>query len=83
MPLNVPEDILKATTKCHHAFSCLDSGQCGKHKLCEVDQAPTKNILFLKSKEHAECPYRLSFGYHQMCTCPTHFIINRMKLNGI
>jgi hypothetical protein len=79
MPVQVSQEILNATTKCPHEFSCLDSGQCGKHKMCEVDQAPAMNILFLKSKENVTCPYRTSFAYSQICTCPTHFTINRMK----
>jgi hypothetical protein len=74
MSIAISKEILDRTTKCPHAFSCLDSGKCGERERCEVSFAGG-NVLFLKWKEAANCPYRLSFGNGQICTCPAHFSI--------
>ncbi len=34
MSVIVPKVILKATMKCPHSFSCLESGMCGESKMC-------------------------------------------------
>jgi hypothetical protein len=75
MSISLHKEILDRTTKCPHAFSCLDSGKCGEREMCEVNFAGGENVLFLKWKEASSCPYRMSFGYGQICTCPTHFAI--------
>jgi hypothetical protein len=79
MSVTVPNEILKATMKCPHSFSCLESGNCGEHKMCEVGYANKNYVLVLKSKEPEKCPYRVDFGYCQLCECPTHSIIYRMQ----
>jgi hypothetical protein len=75
MPVKVPDDVLKVTTKCPRKFSCLTSDQCDDHKMCEVEHIMGTNVMFLKDKQQAYCPYRLSYGFSQICTCPTHYII--------
>jgi hypothetical protein len=79
MSIIVPDEILNATTKCPHSFSCLESGMCGEHKMCEASNAIEPNLLELKSKIHETCAYRITFGYYQFCSCPTHFTIFRMQ----
>ena len=79
MSIIVPKEILDRTTKCPHAFSCLDSGKCGEREMCIVDQADGEDVLLLKSKEAASCTYRIPFGVGQLCTCPTHFYINSQQ----
>lgn len=75
MSVKVPDDILKMTTKCLHKFSCITEGQCGEFKMCEVEHINGNNIIFLKDTQQTHCPYRLSYGYGQICTCPTHYTI--------
>jgi hypothetical protein len=79
MSINVSNDILNATTKCPHSFSCLESDLCGERKMCEVSYAKRHYVLVLKSKEPESCPYRVDFGYCQLCECPTHFNIYQMQ----
>jgi hypothetical protein len=81
MPVEVPDDVLKMTTKCRHKFSCLTSDQCGKHKICEVERIMGTNVIFLKDTQQAQCPYRLAFDYSQICTCPTHYAMKKKDLS--
>ena len=79
MPVKVPDDVLKMTPKCPHAFSCLTPDQCGSHKMCEVEHVNGTNVIFLKDTQPAVCPYRLTYASSQICVCPTHYAIKRMK----
>ena len=74
MSRTVSPEIKKATTKCKHDFSCLESGQCGDRPLCD-SHSDGSGVLFLKTKEHLACPYRTSFGERRLCACPTHAAI--------
>jgi len=76
MSIVVSQEILDGTTKCPYAFTCLDSGKCGEREMCGVEYANGDNVLFLESKEAASCAYRVTFGFRQLCTCPTHFYID-------
>ena len=79
MSIIMSEEILNATTKCPHSFSCLESGKCGEHNMCVVSNAIEPYILDLKSKEPENCAYRVCFGSNQFCSCPTHFTIYKMQ----
>jgi hypothetical protein len=85
MTFNIPDKVLNETTKCTNKFECIKSsnpGYPGNHKTCEVEYADGKNVLFLKEKDTATCPYRLSFAFSQVCTCPVHFeIYKQHELN--
>jgi hypothetical protein len=90
MKFNIPEKVLKETTNCQNEFACLKYSNpeyLDDHKMCEPKYADGKNVLFLKTKESAVCPYRVSLAFSQVCTCPTHFEINKQyglspKSNG-
>lgn len=71
----VPKSVLDETTKCPHDFRCLRTGQFGPEGKCEVESRDGKNILFLTHCDQFACPYRLSFGMGQLCTCPTHYFL--------
>ena len=79
MPVKVPDDVLKMTTQCSHAFSCLTPSKCGEHKMCEVEYINGTNVIFLKDKQEAVCPYRVKYASSQICTCPTHYDIRCMN----
>ena len=72
----IPDEILKKTN-CPHHFSCLTTGKCGDKDMCEADYADGLNVLFLKAKKPAKCIHRISFGYSQMCSCPTRYAIHK------
>ena len=71
----IPEDVIQETTVCQHDFSCLSTDKCGERGRCEVEYADGKNVLFLVSKKHLDCPYRIPFGEAQACLCPTHYAL--------
>lgn len=69
--------VLSKTTKCPYNFSCLEASQNGGEPKCEVDYANGQNVLFLETKESVSCPYRVPFGYCQVCVCPMHFYLHK------
>ena len=75
MKHTVSDLVLRETQKCPHDFACLEAEMSGNKPMCEVKYANGKNVLFLNAKESVSCPYRLPFGYGQVCQCPTHFAI--------
>lgn len=72
-----PQDVIEATTTCKYQFSCLKSGNCGKHPMCEVDEAVGINALYLVANGRQQCHHQLSFGTKQLCMCPTRSWIYR------
>ena len=74
MSFTVPEDVKKRTTKCHHDYSCLESGLCCDKPRCDVKE-DTSGVLFLKSKGLLGCPYFGDYGGAKYCACPTHTAI--------
>jgi len=77
--ITVQPEVLAETIMCPSEFTCLKNGQCGDHPMCEVKEADGKNVLVLMRKGKSICPYQVSFGYSQFCTCPTHYAINLRK----
>lgn len=78
MPYHVSEAVRGATTKCRHAFSCLEDGTCGGRAMCQEQDIDGTNVLFLAADAPtpaATCPYRIVFGGAQVCTCPTHYAL--------
>lgn len=72
----ISDQILSETKECTRGFFCLKTVQDKDHKICEVLDANGENVLFLKSKRIAECPYQISFGESLICTCPTRYAIH-------
>jgi len=62
----ISDEALKATTQCEKNFSCLD----GESDICKVAVCVENEVLFIKCKERAPCPYKESFAYALLCTCP-------------
>ena len=79
MNFEVPDEVRAETTKCPNDFACLSTGQCSDRELCDVDYADGKNVLFLSSEQPLFCPYRMTFGGREVCTCPTHFAIHQQS----
>ena len=77
MSYSISEHILKETTKCKRDFACLKTGQCEDKPNCEVESINGQNVLFLKSTECFVCPYWVPFGFSKICSCPTHYAIQK------
>ena len=75
MTYTISDQALSKTNRCPYDFACLNPASLGDKPMCEVRDADGQDILFLKTKEAATCPYRLPFGYEQVCSCPTHYAI--------
>jgi len=76
MEIVISDQILSETKECTWEFSCLKTVQEKDHKICEVLDANGENVLFLKTKRIAGCPYQISFGESLICTCPTRYAIH-------
>ena len=74
---DVPSDVIEETTKCQYDFGCLTTGECPCG--CQVEGVDGKNVIYLKSKKHKQCPYNLPFGDGTLCICPTHYIIQKKQ----
>ena len=59
------------------SVACLSTGQCSDCEKCHVDRAFDWNLLLLQSTEPLACPYRITSGSREVCTCPTHFAIHK------
>jgi hypothetical protein len=64
-------------TNCLFDYSCLATGKCGNREMCETEYADGLNVLFLNTKEAAECIHRKEFGSYQICNCPAHYAIHK------
>ena len=73
----MPQEVLKATTKCPRNFSCLNNNASGSGPECNcrVESFLGKNLLFVRPKENKTifCPYLMHYGNEYICQCPTHY----------
>ena len=65
--MEISKEILEKTTNCDRNFECLNGGSIH----CEVENCVNKEVLFVKSSSTENCPYKLPYGYSNICTCPT------------
>jgi len=68
MRIKVDEITLQASNKCVFGFGCLQSD---KFPQCSVTRYIDGDGLFIKDPNQNICPYKVSFGYSYMCSCPT------------
>ncbi len=75
MNSSLPEEVVKATTKCRRSFSCLAKGAGESACRCEADLVLGKNLISIRPLDSAVglCPYLMHFGNGHICQCPTHF----------
>jgi hypothetical protein len=79
MAYTVPEEI-QNETNCDQQFSCLKQEKNGGREICDISDADGLNVLFIKSNEYSECSHRLSFGFSEVCSCPTRYAIYKKYL---
>ena len=60
---------------CPHGCACGKTGDCGEHPLCEVTYDIGVNVLSLATTQQITCPYRVSYGFGEICCCPRHYVI--------
>jgi len=66
MELEVSEEVLEKTDKCWHAYKCLAGTRNG---MCPARDR-IGSILFVEKADPSYCPYHVTFGYSDVCTCP-------------
>ena len=71
MKLKIPNKTIKATTKCHQNFACLENPDV----VCEVENCIHDGVCFVKCAESKNCNYIVPYGYSYICTCPTRIEI--------
>lgn len=76
---DVSAAVLRQTTKCGQAFSCLHTGQCGDVPMCDVETAHGENVLCVQAADWPKCPYHLDFGGALFCVCPVRCAIHRQQ----
>ena len=77
MNFEVPDSVKQKAKQCPNDFSCIATGYCGDQGICKVDHSVGESVLCLTSNERGacSCPYRLSFGYGQICMCPVRYYL--------
>ncbi len=78
----LPEEVIKATTKCRRSFSCLATRAEEASCRCDVDFVLGKNLIAIRPLDGnvGLCPYLMHFGNGHICQCPTHFhLLGRSK----
>jgi hypothetical protein len=83
MMYQIPDEIISSTAKCQYGFACLDSNLLGAKPACEVDYPFGSNLMFLRASKSEPCPYRFPFGHSYVCSCPTHYAINKLETDHL
>lgn len=65
--MEITKETIEKTTKCLKNFECLNGGSIR----CKVEDCINNEVHFVKSSSTEYCPYNLSFGDDNICTCPT------------
>jgi len=73
--MKVPSLVLSMTKKCPNNHDCL------KNKtICKVTDAINKEVFFIENnQDHNYCPYKMDFGFSQVCTCPVFQYLQNNK----
>jgi hypothetical protein len=72
----IKSDILTASDKCSHHYSCLFRYK----EYCKIDKFVTGDgdIIFIKPSKTDDCTYMMPFGFSSfICNCPTRAAIYR------
>jgi hypothetical protein len=75
MKFHVPEDVVQSATRCDHKKSCLATGLCGDHPLCEVVRTLEQKFSFLSTEKSVGCNCHINFGGSPLCMCPVRTYI--------
>lgn len=68
--------LLKAMAqRCPHQMSCIETGKCGEHPLCEVEACLGNNVLSLKNRRPPDCCFGVSTQRGDLCCCPQRYLL--------
>jgi hypothetical protein len=68
----IDEQIVLASDRCREAYSCLKGVEdC----LCSVEDELGGRVLFVTEHNSIACPYKMSYGYSHICSCPVRMEI--------
>lgn len=79
MSVEIPDSVKQRAGKCRHDFSCAAIGKCGDKELCKIEYSFGAEVLQLATHDQLDCPYRVSFGCGQLCTCPVRQYLHDTK----
>ncbi len=73
--LEISQDIIELTTKCHSNFSCLNDEENPKCPdglaLCPVENEIGKDTVFVNFDKDHDCAYSTFYGTeNRICLCP-------------
>jgi len=73
--IEISEDVIKQTIKCHSNFSCLDDEENPKCPerldMCPVENHINGRMVFVDFNKDPSCDYSMPFGEnHRICSCP-------------
>jgi len=72
MKIEIPLEVINATTHCPKKFACLSRPD---ETICKVIYAPAGLYHFVHCTTTAPCPYRETIDSFDFCTCPTRIAI--------
>ena len=72
--MEIDKAILEQTTKCEKNFKCLDNP---KDICCKVEEVIENKLAFTACLSYMSCSYKSTFGYSDVCNCPTRIEIFR------
>jgi hypothetical protein len=79
MKIEISDEVIKRTTKCHVNFSCLnneENPECWDDEpLCPVTREINKDLLIVEGNDNFHCNYKSLFGDDIVCSCPVRYEI--------
>ncbi len=74
--MKVPSLILSMVKECPNNFACLKNGKAS----CKVASTVGEEVFFVENKnKHHCCPYKMDFGFSQVCNCPVFQYLQNNK----
>jgi hypothetical protein len=77
--IEISDEVIKRTTKCHANFSCLNNEENPKcwydESLCPVIKEINKDAIFVECNDNFHCNYKSFFGSDIVCNCPVRYKI--------
>ena len=70
---NISRAILESSSECLYSQACLS----GKRTVCKVKEHEDAKVMFVKKRDHKNCPFSIPLGADCICTCPVRVEIFR------
>jgi len=66
--MKIKNEILEKKVNCKNDFSCLKNGVA---TCCKVLNRVNNKVHFVNYTSKVYCGYKMTFGYSDICNCPT------------